>query len=97
MAENQQAETLLDDGIDELKQEQVAEKESNPEVIEDVLVPDGADPIEQTTATEDEDVEFEKPEYFPEKFWNEEDGPDIEGLVNSYRELEKNFSQWIVR
>ena len=93
MAENQQAESLLDDGLNELKEEQAAEQEANPEVIEDVLVPDGADPIEQTVATEEEDVEYERPEYFPEKFWNEADGPDIEGLVNSYRELEKNFSQ----
>ena len=93
MAENQQAESLLDDGLNELKEEQAAEQEANPEVIEDVLVPDGADPIEQTVATEEEDVEYERPEYFPEKFWDDKEGPDIEGLVKSYGELEKNFSQ----
>ena len=93
MADNQQAESLLDDGLNELKEEQAAEEAANPEVIEDVLVPDGPDPLEQTTATEDDETEYEKPEYFPDKFWDDKEGPDIEGLVKSYGELEKNFSQ----
>ena len=37
-------------------------------------------------------VEFEKPEYYPEKFWDEEEGPQIEKLVKSYNDLEKQFS-----
>ena len=41
----------------------------------------------------DEEDEYERPEYFPEKFWDEKDGPDIEALVKSYNELQKKFSQ----
>lgn len=40
--------------------------------------------------TEDADP-AERPDWFPEKFWN--DGPDIENLVKSYSELQKKFSQ----
>lgn len=42
---------------------------------------------------EEEDETFERPDYFPEKFWDEKDGPDIEALVKSYSELQKKFSQ----
>ena len=41
----------------------------------------------------DEEDEYERPDYFPEKFWDEKDGPDIEALVKSYNELQKKFSQ----
>lgn len=46
-----------------------------------------------TVAKEGEEVEFEKPEWYPDKFWNEEEGPDLENLVKSYNELQKKFSQ----
>ena len=67
-------------------------KEQNPEVIEDVFAKDPEE-VNTAIASEDEDTEFVRPDYFPEKFWNDEDGPDVEGLVKSYREMEKNFSQ----
>lgn len=38
-----------------------------------------------------ENLEFTKPETFPEKFWHEKDGPDVEGLAKAYGELEKRF------
>ena len=38
-----------------------------------------------------ENVEFERPDYFPEKFWNKKDGPDVEGLAKGYVEVEKAF------
>ena len=46
-----------------------------------------------TVANEGEEVEFAKPDWYPDKFWNEEEGPDLENLVKSYNELQKKFSQ----
>ena len=46
-----------------------------------------------TVAGEDEEVEFSRPDWYPEKFWNDDDGPDLENLVKSYSELQKKFSQ----
>ena len=37
-----------------------------------------------------DDERIERPDYYPEKFWNE-DGPDVEKLAKSYAELEKAF------
>ncbi len=45
-----------------------------------------------TIAAEDEEIDFERPDWYPEKFWNE-DGPDLENLAKSYGELQKKFSQ----
>jgi len=44
-------------------------------------------------AGEDDEVEFERPDWYPEKYWNDEDGPDIESLAKSYQELQKKFSR----
>jgi len=46
-------------------------------------------PKEETAAT-DEAEALERPDYYPEKFWND-DGPDVEKLAKSYAELEKKF------
>ena len=37
-----------------------------------------------------DDEPLERPDYYPEKFWDE-DGPDVEKLAKSYAELEKKF------
>tara|TARA_R110000823_G_scaffold78840_6_gene179698 strand:- start:1071 stop:1904 length:834 start_codon:yes stop_codon:yes gene_type:complete len=95
MSETQQSlgDSMLNDSMEEITKEEQAEQQANPEVIEDVLV-ETADPLDtQTVASEEEPTEYVRPEYFPDKFWNDEDGPDIEGLVKSYSEMEKNFSQ----
>lgn len=34
----------------------------------------------------------ERPEYVPEQFWNDESGPDLEGLAKSYSELRAKMS-----
>jgi hypothetical protein len=58
------------------------------------LQPDAEPSVDSVTvASEDDEVEFTRPDYFPEKFWNDEDGPDLENLVKSYTELQKKFSQ----
>lgn len=93
MSETQ--ENLLDEPMETLAAEEAAEKESNPEVIEDVLVeaPEPAMDQSISTTAEEEDMVYEKPDDFPDKFWDEKDGPDIQGFVKSYKEMEKNFSQ----
>jgi CheY-like chemotaxis protein len=40
-----------------------------------------------------ENVEFEKPENFPDKFWHEKEGPNYENLVKSYNAIEKKLSE----
>jgi len=36
---------------------------------------------------------YERPDYFPEQFWNEKDGPDLEGFAESYNHQRKLISQ----
>lgn len=60
--------------------------EETPEQIQDI--PHKAEDVIE----DDEDIEYERPDFFPEKFWDS-DGPDIEKLVASYKELETKFSQ----
>ena len=49
---------------------------------------------EDTVQGEDlEGVEYERPDDFPVKFWDEKEGPDIENLVKSYNNLEKKLSE----
>lgn len=73
------------------------ESEDNQQPEQEVinhLQPDTDPSLEQTTlASEDEELEFKKEEWFPDKFWNDETGPDVENLAKSYSELQKKFSQ----
>ena len=50
------------------------------------------DPNEDAPIEVDDDEPFDRPDYYPEKFWDE-DGPDVEKLAKSYAELEKAFKQ----
>ena len=84
-------ESLLDEPLQEIAEEAAAEKDANPKVIEDVLA-ETPDPLDAETAA-GETKELERPDYFPEKFWTEKDGPDLEKFSKSYAEMEKNFSQ----
>tara|TARA_R100001086_G_scaffold60600_1_gene28021 strand:- start:188 stop:961 length:774 start_codon:yes stop_codon:yes gene_type:complete len=63
------------------EQEQEAEAEAPVPVHED------AEPDPQEL---DDDEAIDRPDYYPEKFWDE-DGPDVEKLAKSYAELEKAF------
>ena len=40
-----------------------------------------------------EEETFERPEFIPEKFWDDKEGPDLEKMMKSYDELQKQFSQ----
>lgn len=48
-------------------------------------------PQEEAQASQEDDTPLERPDYYPEKFWDE-DGPDVEKLAKSYAELEKSLS-----
>jgi hypothetical protein len=49
-------------------------------------------PATQEASNEDAEPVV-RPDWYPEKFWSEEEGPDLENLVKSYNELQKKFSQ----
>jgi hypothetical protein len=93
--EQTQEETKPNSLIEEARQS-IPEEEKAPEDSEPIshLASDKPeeDKLGEEQAADDND-EYEKPEYFPDKFWDEKDGPDIEALVKSYNELQKKFSQ----
>jgi len=73
----------------QVEEEKPVEENSIPH-----LEPDNQPSVESVTVAEDgEEVEFEKPDWYPEKFWDDDEGPDLENLVKSYNELQKKFSQ----
>lgn len=53
-------------------------------------IPHKAEDVEPKEA---ETEKLERPEWLPEKFWNDEDGPELEKMAKSYDELQKQFSQ----
>ena len=48
---------------------------------------------EKAAQAPEEDEKLERPDFWPENFWSEEDGPDVEALAKSYSELRTKFSQ----
>lgn len=48
---------------------------------------------EKAAQQPEEDEKLERPDYWPENFWSEADGPDVEALAKSYTELRAKFSQ----
>ena len=79
MSENEESqEQGLMDGV---------ESNAAEETTEDQTIDHRADSEEP-----DDDV-YDRPDWFPEKFWDEKEGPDLENLTKSYQELQKQFSQ----
>jgi len=83
---------------DGLLAEAQVEGDDNQQQAEETTIshqlPDNEPSLDDVTvAKEDEEIELARPEWYPEKFWNEDDGPDLENLVKSYNELQKKFSQ----
>jgi hypothetical protein len=70
------------------------QKEEPTGKVDDLAAPHlEPDPNDQKQVVEEgEDFEFVKPDYFPENFWNEEEGPDVEGLAKAYAELRAKMS-----
>jgi galactitol-specific phosphotransferase system IIB component len=94
--------------IDEENNEATTEESSEVETKEStgLLSPDlngdqeetTEDPINHLAQTEEKPVEDDKiewgdrPEWMPEQFWDEENGPDLENLAKSYQELRSKMS-----
>lgn len=70
------------------------EEQQQPEEISHIKPEEGPASLDDVTvAAEDDETEFVRPDWYPEKFWNEEEGPDLENLAKAYGELQKKFSQ----
>lgn len=91
--QEQQEEKTQETGLlDGLSEEVTTDSKVKPE--EEISHVDKSN--EPATIAEDgkepEDVEYEKPDYMPDKFWGD-DGPELEKLAKSYTELETQFKQ----
>lgn len=65
------------------------------ESVEDLSAPHlEVDPLDAAQVVEEdtEEQDFVRPDFFPENFWDEEDGPDVEGLAKAYAELRSKMS-----
>jgi hypothetical protein len=79
-ANEQESNTLLNPQV-EPEGEQSPEESAVPHLAGD---PD---------APTDEEIDWgERPEWMPQNFWNEKDGPDLEGLSKAYNELRSKMS-----
>lgn len=83
--------SLVEEARQSTPQEEVAPEDQEP-ISHLASEKPEEDKLGEEQAADDND-EYERPEYFPEKFWDEKEGPDIEALVKSYNELQKKFSQ----
>ena len=75
----------------EVESESENNQQTEENTIDHLVDENGQAP--QPVEADSEEVEMERPDWFPEKFWSEEDGPDLESLTKSYAELQKKFSQ----
>jgi len=48
---------------------------------------------EQAAEETEEKEEWVRPDYWPEQFWSDDEGPDVEKLAKSYQELRAKMSQ----
>lgn len=87
-AQEQPAEASAPDGL--MAAAALAEDEATTDEGQEIPhLAEDAQPAEG----EDEDILYERPEWFPSKFWDEKEGPDLEKIVKSYESMEKAFSQ----
>jgi len=93
MAEEAVQETQQETGLLDGLEKEIVE-DNTPKSNEELSHIDKSN--EPATIAEDgkdpEDVEYERPDYIPEKFWGD-DGPELEKLAKSYTELETQFKQ----
>jgi hypothetical protein len=66
------------------------EAEANPE---EVAVPHLVGQETEQKPEESEKEEWVRPDYWPEQFWSDDEGPDVEKLAKSYQELRTKMSQ----
>ena len=74
----------------EAPQEGLVNFQQEQEVQTEDPIPVHEQPEDASFNDVDDDEPLERPDYYPQKFWDE-DGPDVEKLAKSYAELEKAF------
>jgi len=74
----------------EAPQEGLVNFQQEQEVQTEDPIPVHEQPEDASFNDVDDDEPLERPDYYPQKFWDE-DGPDVENLAKSYAELEKAF------
>lgn len=47
----------------------------------------------QAQETAEDDVEFVRPDFWPEQFWDDKEGPDIEKMLDAYNNLDKSYKE----
>jgi len=49
---------------------------------------------EETASESDGEIDWgDRPDYIPEQFWSDSDGPDLEGMAKAYQEMRTKMSQ----
>ncbi len=74
----------------------MAEEAQNIESEEKNAEEEGISHIQNEEAREEELAEgeiYERPDWFPEKFWDEKEGPNIENMAKSINHLEKKLGE----
>ena len=75
----------------------MAEEAQNIESEEKNAEEEGISHIQNEEAGEEEELGegevYERPDWFPEKFWDEKDGPNIENMAKSINHLEKKLGE----
>jgi len=75
--DNQEQSNLLNIKVDE-------ETPQDPEAM----------PHLETQAVEEEPIDWgERPDWIPQQFWSDNDGPDVEGVFKAYNEIRTKMSQ----
>ena len=83
--ESKPEETLTSGALENLESDTPSEEEgiSHTEEVGD----------EDAFGKDEDELEFKKPDYLPEKYWDEKEGPRVESMAKSLSELEKKLSQ----
>lgn len=64
------------------------------EAQDDTPIEEGTVPHTEQTEQEDEAVDWgDRPEWIPQQFWSDDDGPDVEGVFKAYNEIRTKMSQ----
>lgn len=92
VSDNSEATEPQSDNQAEAKQETLL----NPtiEAQDDTPLEDSAVPHTEQPEGEDEDIDWgDRPEWIPQQFWSDDDGPDVEGVFKAYNEIRTKMSQ----
>jgi|DEB0MinimDraft_10_1074344.scaffolds.fasta_scaffold08798_2 hypothetical protein len=87
----QESTGLLDGATPEVEEA----SEENPQKVEiDHRDPEELKAKQEFENTEDDDEPLERPDWWPENFWkNDDSAPDLEGIAKSWSDLRKKISQ----